>query len=120
MARVMKGISLVFPAHNEGIIIYKMALETANVLDEHGLEYEIIVVDDGSTDDTPLGIEQVPENCRMSKTSHTREPGQGKCTKERVPRVYRRIDVHSVPREIHRPCNCNKTRHRGGRGHLLA
>jgi glycosyltransferase involved in cell wall biosynthesis len=98
-----------------------MALETANVLDELGLEYEIIIVDDGSTDDTPLGIEQVTRelsNVKAITSTRTRE--REICTKERVPRVYRRIDVHSVPKEIHRPCNCNKTRHRGGRGHLLA
>ena len=59
MALVEKDISIIIPAHNEGNIIYKTVLETAAVLDELDLEYEIIIVDDGSTDDTPLAIEQV-------------------------------------------------------------
>ena len=42
MARVMKGISLIIPAHNEGEVIYKMAAEAVHVLEKLSLEYEII------------------------------------------------------------------------------
>lgn len=77
MAQVEEGISVVIPAHNEGSIIYKMVLETARVLDELNLEYELIIVDDGSTDDTPLAIEQVAKELSNVRTITLRE-NQGK------------------------------------------
>ena len=42
MARVMKGISLIIPAHNEEEVIYKMAAEAVHVLEKLSREYEII------------------------------------------------------------------------------
>ena len=59
MARVIKGISLIIPAHNEGKVIYKTAAEAVHVLEKLSREYEIIIVDDGSTDETPREIERV-------------------------------------------------------------
>ena len=77
MALVEKDISIIIPAHNEGNIIYKTVLETAAVLDELDLEYEIIIVDDGSTDDTPLAIEQVTRELSNVSAVMLRE-NQGK------------------------------------------
>ncbi|MHB8895558.1 MAG: glycosyltransferase [Candidatus Geothermincolia bacterium] len=50
----MEGISLVLPAYNEADIIYETACESARALEELGREFEIIVVDDGSMDDTSI------------------------------------------------------------------
>jgi len=77
VALVEKDISIIIPAHNEGNIIYKTVLETAAVLDELDLEYEIIIVDDGSTDDTPLAIEQVTRELSNVSAVMLRE-NQGK------------------------------------------
>jgi glycosyltransferase involved in cell wall biosynthesis len=46
------SISAVLPAYNEEAIIEQTVLDLANVLDELVDDYEIIVVDDGSRDDT--------------------------------------------------------------------
>ena len=43
-------LSVVVPAYNEGKMIAKTARVIASVLDEAGIAYEIIFVDDGSTD----------------------------------------------------------------------
>jgi glycosyltransferase involved in cell wall biosynthesis len=45
-------ISVVMPAHNEGRHIYANIRETGRVFREAGVEFEIILVDDGSIDDT--------------------------------------------------------------------
>lgn len=45
-------ISVVMPAHNEGHHIFKNVRETQAVFDEAQCDYEIIVVNDGSSDNT--------------------------------------------------------------------
>ena len=54
----MDGLSLIIPAYNEAETVYRTASEAAWVLEELGLEHEIILVDDGSDDGTPLEIER--------------------------------------------------------------
>jgi dolichol-phosphate mannosyltransferase len=44
--------SVVIPAHNESGSIRETLLETADALDHEGIDYELLVVDDGSTDST--------------------------------------------------------------------
>lgn len=46
-------ISLVIPAYNEAACIGECVREAAGVLDRYGADYEILVVDDGSTDGMP-------------------------------------------------------------------
>ncbi|MEM5829585.1 MAG: glycosyltransferase family 2 protein [Candidatus Aenigmatarchaeota archaeon] len=48
----MKELSVIVPAWNEGRIIFKSIREIEKVLDASGLDYEIIVIDDGSSDNT--------------------------------------------------------------------
>jgi len=45
-------LSVVAPAHNERDNVAPLVAEIERALDPEGLDYEIIVVDDGSTDDT--------------------------------------------------------------------
>ena len=45
-------ITVIMPAYNEGSGIYENICETAQVLEKEGDRYEIIVVNDGSTDNT--------------------------------------------------------------------
>lgn len=47
-----KRLSILIPAHNEEAHIYRNILEIKRLSDEIGWDYEIIVVDDGSSDDT--------------------------------------------------------------------
>ncbi len=52
--RQLEGISLVIPAYEEAGIIFRTVCESTLVLSRLGRDYEIIVVDDGSVDDTAL------------------------------------------------------------------
>lgn len=45
-------LSILVPAHNEGPHIYGNIREIQRVLDEIGCQYELIVIDDGSKDET--------------------------------------------------------------------
>ena len=45
-------ISVVIPALNEGEIIASIVRQVREVLDAHGQSYEVIVIDDGSSDET--------------------------------------------------------------------
>lgn len=51
-------ISVVMPAYNEGNVIQQALTETKRVLDEIGCDHEIVIVDDGSDDDTAAEIEK--------------------------------------------------------------
>ena len=48
----MVELSVIMPAYNEGRVISKSIKETERVLSDARIDYELIVVDDGSSDDT--------------------------------------------------------------------
>ncbi len=50
--------SIIIPAYNEENIITKTVAETVKVLENFGADYEIIVVDDGSTDKTLVNLQE--------------------------------------------------------------
>jgi glycosyltransferase involved in cell wall biosynthesis len=52
MSRIVEGISVIIPAYNEGPSILNTIRETVRILNQHGIAFEIIVVDDGSSDNT--------------------------------------------------------------------
>jgi len=54
----MEGISVILPTYNEGAVIYQAVSETIRAMENLGRDYEVIIVDDGSTDSTPLEIEK--------------------------------------------------------------
>ncbi|MBI4313520.1 MAG: glycosyltransferase family 2 protein [Candidatus Omnitrophica bacterium] len=45
-------ISILMPAYNEAAVITPSVNETISTLDEFGWDYEVVVIDDGSMDDT--------------------------------------------------------------------
>jgi glycosyltransferase involved in cell wall biosynthesis len=52
MSQIEGKLSVIMPAYNEGNHIYENILETWQVFEDARIPYEIIVVDDGSTDQT--------------------------------------------------------------------
>ncbi len=59
MEKFKKRVSVIIPAHNEGESIHPNLLEIIDTLDELCEDYEIIVVDDGSSDNTHREVVRV-------------------------------------------------------------
>lgn len=57
----MEKVSVVIPAYNEAVHIADNLKEAINVFERFGYDYEIIVVDDGSKDNTYKKIKEVSE-----------------------------------------------------------
>lgn len=79
MNKPSHDISVIMPAYNEGKKIFDNLLETATSLDELGLSYEIILVDDGSEDSTADFVKKAIEfHPQISLVSYQQNGGKGK------------------------------------------
>jgi dolichol-phosphate mannosyltransferase len=54
-------LSVVIPAHNEGDCVAETVRSTAAALEAEGIEYEMLVVDDASSDDTAAIVARLAE-----------------------------------------------------------
>ncbi|MEI8175728.1 MAG: glycosyltransferase family 2 protein [Candidatus Omnitrophota bacterium] len=83
----MKGItgliSIIMPAYNEGKDIFRNIRETTATFDEFGCDYEIIVVDDGSRDETYAQLQRAArEMKRVSILKNMENFGKGRALKK--------------------------------------
>jgi dolichyl-phosphate beta-glucosyltransferase len=69
-------LSLVFPAYNEGKAIAFNVKKTADKLEEWGINYEMIIVNDGSVDDTVDQVKPLLNN-QISLLSYAQNRGKG-------------------------------------------
>ncbi|MBI1911188.1 MAG: glycosyltransferase family 2 protein [Deltaproteobacteria bacterium] len=81
---LFKGkISVIMPAYNESGHIYKNIKETCKVFDKTKCDFEVIVVDDGSTDDTFKEASKAAEEIEKVKVVHySLNNGKGNALKE--------------------------------------
>lgn len=71
-------ISIVMPAHNEGHHIFKNVRETQAVFDQERCDYEIIVVNDGSSDNTGEEAKRASEGyLNIKVVDRDRNSGKG-------------------------------------------
>ena len=56
---MLPGVSVCFPAYNEGQTLRSVLEDARTLLAGSGLDYEILICDDGSTDETPAIIRDV-------------------------------------------------------------
>jgi len=81
-------VSLIIPAYNEGDTVGSVIRDAGEIMDDYGLPYEIIVVNDGSTDDTEL----VALSTRKARVlSHKPNRGKGYCLRRAL--KYARGDI---------------------------
>ena len=74
----LSSLSLVFPAYNEALNVERAVAEARRVLEKVAERYEIIVVDDGSADDTGKIIERLSkENGQVVPVHHPKNLGYG-------------------------------------------
>ena len=77
-----KQLSIFFPAYNEGFIIKKTILNAIKVAQAISQNYEIIVINDGSTDRTREIVEEIISvNPRIKLISHAANHGYGAAIK---------------------------------------
>ena len=71
-------LSLVMPAYNEGRTIEEVIHRLNSVVSQTGLKYELIVVDDGSMDDTRRkAIDYANNNGYLKVVGHRKNMGKG-------------------------------------------
>jgi len=74
----LSGLSVVLPAHNEEGSVEKVVSQVHGVLEDLGIDYEIILVDDGSTDRTgELGIALKARIPKFRLVQHAPNRGYG-------------------------------------------
>ncbi len=79
---MLKSLSVFFPAYNEAKNIEKTIKDAVKVLEELKLEYEIIVVDDGSSDNTAEVVEKLGKsNDKIRVIRHKKNLGYGSALK---------------------------------------
>lgn len=78
-----KTVSVIMPAHNEGNQIFNNIEETVKTFKEFECDYEIIVVDDGSTDNTREEIQRAARTYKNITIVQNRENyGKGRALKK--------------------------------------
>lgn len=83
----VKGrVSIIIPAYNEGDSILKNVAEIARHFETICDDYEVIVVDDGSIDETRNLLETLPDN-RIKLVSYRRNQGKGYAVRRGFSRV---------------------------------
>jgi glycosyltransferase involved in cell wall biosynthesis len=75
------SISVVFPAFNQENLIEQVILNAINVIEELTTDYEIIVIDDGSTDLTPQILANI-QNKHLKVVTHSQPVSLSKSLKE--------------------------------------
>jgi glycosyltransferase involved in cell wall biosynthesis len=70
------GVSVCFPAYNEGQTLRAVLEDARTLLADSGLDYEILICDDGSTDETPAIIRDIAAgDPRIRAWRHDRNQG---------------------------------------------
>jgi glycosyltransferase involved in cell wall biosynthesis len=83
MKNLKSKISVVVPAFNEGRIIEASLREIARTFDEFGCDYEIVLIDDGSRDDTlKKALKVSDEICRVKVKRNMENFGKGRAIKK--------------------------------------
>lgn len=76
--KALTSISLFFPCYNESANVGGMIEQSVKVGEEYGVDYEVVVVDDGSTDNSAEIVRQwTQKNPRVRLVRHDYNQGYG-------------------------------------------
>ncbi|HEY9734611.1 MAG TPA: glycosyltransferase family 2 protein [Drouetiella sp.] len=83
VARLLTSVSLVIPAYNDETTVGRLVEDADAVLSELCYDYEIVVINDGSTDNTLTVLQEAArKNRRIKVINHEVNKGFGKTIKE--------------------------------------
>lgn len=74
-------VSIVIPVFNEEGIVEQSTRELCAQLDEKGLDYEVLLSENGSRDSTPALVERLAAELPRVRALHSAEPNYGKALK---------------------------------------
>ncbi|MBI1979847.1 MAG: glycosyltransferase family 2 protein [Elusimicrobia bacterium] len=84
----MATFSIVIPLRNEQHCVQKLILDITGLFHKENIPYEIVAVNDNSTDDTPSLLEKLAkENDQIRIIHRTQTPGFGQAVKEGLNRA---------------------------------
>ena len=76
--KALTSLTLFFPCYNESENVEEMVGQAVQVGEEYGIDYEVLVVDDGSKDDTVAKVNKLSaENPRVRLVRHEVNKGYG-------------------------------------------
>lgn len=82
MLNTEEKLSVVMPAYNEGENIYENLKEVSRIVSGFVMNYEIVAVNDGSTDDTKIEIQRAAkEDAHIHLVSYKQNRGKGNAIK---------------------------------------
>ncbi|MFH1642631.1 MAG: glycosyltransferase family 2 protein [Nanoarchaeota archaeon] len=83
MKDIKDKITVIMPAFNEAEAIERNVKETIKTFDNFNVDYEIIIIDDGSTDETWKKIKELEDNSHNVKaTRNMKNYGKGRALKK--------------------------------------
>ena len=95
-ARRRTTIHIVLPAFNEGRNIGRLLDRIAAAMEEEGLNYRIVLVDDGSTDDTLAEAKRVAGGIPLEILRHERNLGLGATVRDGLIHTLRDADDSDI------------------------
>jgi glycosyltransferase involved in cell wall biosynthesis len=84
MTETAPEISIVIPVFNEASLVQSAAEELCHALDQAGLDYELILAENGSTDSTPEIVDGLSARLPRVRALHVGEPNYGKALRQGI------------------------------------
>lgn len=76
--KALTSLSIFFPCYNEALNVGTMIDQSVQVGNEYGIDYEVVVVDDGSSDNSSEIVQQYSKkNPRVRLVQHSKNMGYG-------------------------------------------
>lgn len=82
--KIINSVTVLIPAYNEEKSLRKTVSGAIKVLDKEKIDYEIIVIDDGSTDGTGEVADSLKKNSRIRILHHKKNLGFGRTIKDGI------------------------------------
>ena len=84
MTSASPEISIVIPVYNEASLVQGAAEELVAALEAEGLDYELLLAENGSRDSTPQIVDGLAQRHPRIKSLHVGEPNYGKALRQGI------------------------------------